>query len=100
IHGGRPSGGEVRVVPREDVVDVSEAPRAGELSPRARELGVVAVLGPKRVPLLAEACFVVLDPDLDRTQAAHPRKRPAEGAERRVGPRAEVAQTAPNRLAG
>src|SRR5262249_57556160 len=90
--------GEVTVVSVDQVVDVSEAPRAGELSPCAGELGVVAVFGPELVPLLAQACFMVLDPDLDRAQATHPREWPAERAERRVGPRAEVAQATPNRL--
>src|SRR5437868_11649651 len=98
IHRQPRLGGEVAVVPHDQLVHLGEAPRARRLTPPSRELVGILDLGGERVPRLVELALVLVDRVLDRAQPAHPVQRAAERAHRRVGVGPEVAHAPAERL--
>jgi hypothetical protein len=77
-------------VPVDQLVHLREAPLTGRLVPAARERLRIVGLCRQLEPALFELGLVPLDLVLDRAEAAHPHRRPAECADRRVRARPEV----------
>src|SRR5213075_2974413 len=78
--------------------DLREAPQRCGLAPEARKLLRVGGLVGELVPRIPEFPLVPVELVLDRAQAPHPDRRPAERADRGVGVRPEVAQPLAKRL--
>src|SRR5204862_7086651 len=97
IHRQARLGGEVPVVPLDQLVHLREAPVARELLPRRCELRRILELLGEQPPALTELALVLLDGVLDGAQAAHPGRRPAERPHPRLGTGTEVAQPLPER---
>ena len=86
-------------MPLDQLVHLAEAPVRRRLAPEPREV-LRRRLGGELGPRLRELLLVPRDLVLDRAQPSHPRRRPAERHDPRVGVGTEVPHALPQRLPG
>src|SRR4051794_8656628 len=80
IHRQARLGGEVAVVPVDELVHLREAPALGRRDPEALELVAVVDVERQLPPRVLELALVACELVLDRAQPPHPDRRPAETA--------------------